>query len=32
MERILKCFGNLSAWKRTKNAHGEPMAFGYAEF
>lgn len=31
-ERLLKSCGELKAWKRSKDASGEPKAFGYAEF
>lgn len=32
MERLLKCCGTLKSWKRSKDASGEPKAFGFAEF
>lgn len=32
MERLLKCCGNLTNWKRSTDANGELKAFGFAEF
>jgi RNA-binding protein 25 len=32
IEKLLKCCGDLKGWKRSKDASGEPKAFGFAEF
>jgi RNA recognition motif-containing protein len=32
VERLLRYCGDLKSWKRSKDASGEPKAFGFAEF
>ena len=32
MERLLRCCGTLTQWKRTTDASGEGRPFGYAEY
>ena len=32
MERLLRACGELKSWKRSRDASGDPKAFGYAEF
>ena len=32
MEKLLRCCGDLKSWKRSRDASGDPKAFGFAEF
>ena len=32
IERLLRVCGDLKSWKRSRDASGEPRAFGFAEF
>ncbi len=32
IEKLLRLCGDLKSWKRSKDASGEPKAFGFAEF
>lgn len=32
IERLLRLCGDLKSWKRSKDASGDPRAFGFAEF
>jgi RNA recognition motif-containing protein len=32
MERLLRCCGPVTSWKRSTDASGEPKAFGFGEF
>ena len=32
VEKLLRLCGDLKSWKRSKDASGEPKAFGFAEF